>query len=125
MVIAAIVDFIMLAVLMTTSAGSAEVLTNNANDTENLMEFAKVAIATGFGESSPLLFVAPFVLLFSYTRVPKNIKISMLIPVIGIVIMFILLIEGIYQGLGLFSQQVEPIPLRETIDAISDSLSGI
>ena len=58
------------------------------------------AIAVGFGESIPLLFVAPVMFLYSYTRVPKNKMISTLIPAVGIVLIILVILEGVYQGLG-------------------------
>ena len=39
-------------------------------------------------------------LLYSYTRVPKNKLISTLIPVAGIALIILVIFEGAYQGLG-------------------------
>ena len=98
LVLAALADFIILMVLMGYQAGSLETLANEVE--ARFMEFSRAAIAVGFGESITLLFVAPLVLLYSYTREPANKKISMLIPAVGIALILILLLEGIYQGVG-------------------------
>ncbi len=98
LVLAALADFIILMVLMGYQAGSLETLANEVE--ARFGEFSRAAIAVGFGEAITLLFVAPLVLLYSYTKEPKNKKISMLIPAVGIVLIIILILEGIYQGLG-------------------------
>ena len=88
-------------------------------------EFMTVGVAMGFGESVPLLFVAPIVLLYSYTRRPKSKMISMLIPVVGIVLMVLMVIEGIYQAIGILGAgQTEPVSIRQVIQMIEASMAG-
>ena len=61
--------------------------------------------AVGFGGSVYLIFLAPLVLLFSYTRIPKNKQFSMLIPMIAIGLILVLYLEGFYRGVGILAQQ--------------------
>lgn len=119
LVLAALVDFIILIILMGHQAGSIETLTNDVET--RYMEFSRAAIAVGFGESLPLLFVAPVMLLYSYTRVPKNKMISTLIPAVGIVLIMLVILEGVYQGLGYLP--FERFNLVEVLQQIS-TLAG-
>ena len=98
LVLAALADFIILMVLMGYQAGSLETLANEVE--ARFMEFSRAAIAVGFGESITLLFVAPLVLLYSYTKEPRNKIISMLIPAVGFVLILLVILEGIHQGVG-------------------------
>ena len=115
LVIAAVADFVILMVIMGNQAGSMEALANEVST--RFEEFSRAGLAVGFGESLPLIFVAPVVLLYSYTRTPKNKKISTFIPVVGIVLIVLLILEGIYQGLGYLP--IERFNLVETLKAIS------
>ena len=115
LVVAAVADFVILMVIMGNQAGSMETLANEVST--RFEEFSRVGLAVGFGESLPLIFVAPVVLLYSYTRTPKNKKISTFIPVVGIVLIVLLILEGIYQGLGYLP--IERFNLVETLKAIS------
>ena len=119
LVLAALVDIIILIILMGHQAGSIETLTNDVET--RFMEFSRAAIAVGFGESLPLLFVAPVMLLYSYTRVPKNKMISTLIPAVGIVLIMLVILEGVYQGLGYLP--FERFNLVEVLQQIS-TLAG-
>jgi hypothetical protein len=113
--LAALADFIILMVLMGLQAGSLETLANE--EEARFMEFSSAAVAVGFGGAGSLLFVAPLVLLYSYTREPANILISMLIPVVGIVLILILFLEGIHQGVGYLP--FERFNLKEMIQEVS------
>ena len=98
LLLAALADFIILLVLMGYQAGSLETLANEGK--ERFGEFSRAAVAVGIGEAVSLVYVAPLVLLYSYTKEPGNKKISMLIPAVAIVLILIVILEGIYQGLG-------------------------
>lgn len=50
----------------------------------------------GIGKAIPMLFIAPFLLLFSYTRTYKNKIVDVIIPIGGIVLTLIIYIEGMY-----------------------------
>lgn len=105
MVIAAVIDFAILLVMTTLRAESLEAL--KAADVQKITEYASVAEAVGFGAASvPLFLAAPFVLLFSYTRFPKNRRISIFIPLAAIALILVLLVEGIYQGLSTVAPQI-------------------
>ena len=101
------------------TAGEADVQTPAGSDGKELtaeeIEQAKIEAyteksvrtmdAVGFGGSVYLLFLAPLVLLFSYTRIPKNKQFSMLIPMIAIGLILVLYLEGFYRGVGILAQQ--------------------
>ena len=55
--------------------------------------------ALGFGESVTMLLLAPLMLLFSYTRLPKNRNLDIFIPIGGIALIVLIYIEGGYQCL--------------------------
>ncbi len=56
-----------------------------------------IATSIGFGKSSCLVFFAPIVLLFNYTKIPKNKIVGVLIPVVGIALIALIGVQGIYQ----------------------------
>ena len=58
-----------------------------------------ISDAAGFGGSIYLAFLAPFALLFSYTRTPKNKMISLLVPVAGVVAILFIYLEFIHAAL--------------------------
>ncbi len=60
---------------------------------------ADKALAVGFGGSVNLFILAPLMLLFSYTRVPRNKKIGMLIPPAGIIFIVFLYLETLHMVL--------------------------
>ena len=71
--------------------------------TEEAMEsYHSIAIVMGFGDSIPLFFLAPLVLLFSYTREPRNKMISMLIPAASFAMILMLYVEAIHQAIPMF-----------------------
>lgn len=76
----------------------------------------QVASAVGFGGSAFLFYLAPLVLLFSYTRKPKYRLVDMLVPVAGIALILIVYIEGIHQLLSYLP--VNKINLQELKDAV-------
>ena len=51
----------------------------------------------GMGKSLSLIFITPFILLFSYTKTHKNKLIDTIIPVAGIAVIALVLIEGGFQ----------------------------
>ncbi|MBR3739235.1 MAG: hypothetical protein IKN04_02115 [Clostridia bacterium] len=107
-IIAAVLDimiFIAFSTLMTAgdvmAAGemAEQVIENKEMLTDMAMRTAFVAQAAGFGESLVLLFVAPFVLLFSYTRKHKDTKMDLFIPVIGIAAIVALYTEAVFRAI--------------------------
>ena len=102
--VAGVIDLIILFVLLAGEAGTEEKLVAMADSTQMLKQ--SVAVSMGFGGASiTLMVVAPFVLLFNYTKVPKNKTVGMLIPAAGILLIVILGIQGIYQLVS-----IAPIP---------------
>ena len=116
LVVAALVDFIILFIMACRAAPSLDIFIA----TEDISPFMTVGTAMGFGRSIPLMFVAPLVLLFSYTRTPKFKVLSMLIPMIAIGLMVLLLFEGAYQALIGFAQQLNPTSFREIMRDLFD-----
>lgn len=62
---------------------------------ELLLHNVKVMDAVGFGGSFPMIFLAPVVLLFSYTKKLRNENIGIFIPVAAICLIVIVFLEGI------------------------------
>ncbi len=86
---------------------------------------AYISIAVGFGGSIGLAFLAPFVLLFSYTRKPKNELIGMLIPAAGCVLIVALYLEGIHQALFFLPiPKIDLAEIREYAEIILVMLSA-
>ena len=105
-IVAAVIDlviFVVFLVLMTTgdmmaTGEMAEQVIENEEMLNNMaVRAASVVQAAGFGESIMLLFVAPFVLLFSYTRKHQDTKMDLLIPVIGIAAIAALYLETFFR----------------------------
>ena len=114
MVVAAIVDLMIITGMTALAAPNLEML----KDIENVKRYLAVGMAMGFGGSIALAFAAPFVMLFSYTRIPKNKLISILIPIIAIVLMLLILLEGGYQGASVYARHTQKMTLQELIDMI-------
>ena len=125
LVVAAILDFVIMVFLTASAAveaGSAEVFTGNQAEVVRMMTGA---FAMGFGDAVSLLLVAPLVLLFSYTRIPKNKMFSAVIPVAAIVLMIIFLFEGAYQGFSYLAKEVPHMSMREIVDLITIEIPGL
>ena len=84
-----------------------------------------IAMSIGFGKSTCLMFFAPIVLLFNYTKIPKNKTVGMLIPVAGILLIALIGVQGIYQLV-----KIAPIPkldgarLGEILTSVFTMMSG-
>ena len=121
--VAGIVDIIIASILLVGQAGTGEAL-------DALMSSEKafknsIAISIGFGKSSCLVFFAPIVLLFNYTKIPKNKTVGMLIPVVGIALIVLIGVQGLYQLVA-----VAPIPkmdgakLGEALTTVFTMMAG-
>ena len=53
-------------------------------------------MGSGIGAGISLALVAPIALLFSYTREPKNPKLDKFVPIGGIALMILIILEGTY-----------------------------
>lgn len=67
--------------------------------TDGLVASLTAVQSWGFGECVTLLFVTPFVMLFSYTRTHKNTQMDLIINMVGIIFVVIVYLEGLYQGI--------------------------
>lgn len=52
---------------------------------------------TGIGQSGALIAATPFVLLFSYTRKYKDTRFDTILPVIAVIVLILVYLEGVYQ----------------------------
>ena len=77
------------------------------------------ATAMGFGNAIQLLLMPPFVLLFSYTRTHKNKLIDIFIPIVGIVCILIVYLQGGYQVI-----RIMPLP-KINLDDITTLLNKV
>ena len=66
---------------------------------EALESHTLVAFIMGFGDSIRLLLLAPLVLLFSYTRQPRNPTLGMVIPAVSFGLILLLYLEAGHQAL--------------------------
>ena len=121
--IAGIIDLILAILLLVGQAGSAEAL-------DAIMSSEKafkntIAMSIGFGKSTCLIFFAPIVLLFNYTKIPKNKTIGVLIPLAGILLIVLIGVQGIYQLVS-----IAPIPkldgakLGEALTTVFSMMAG-
>ncbi len=84
-----------------------------------------IAISIGFGKSSCLIFFAPIVLLFNYTRIPKNKLVGVLIPVAGIALIALIGVQGIYQLVSIAPiKQLDGAKLGEILTTVFSMMSG-
>lgn len=94
--IAAVLDFVI--VLVFAAARSLPF-----SDTEafagQAMEAVSLAMKWGFGESVGLIFIAPLMLLFSYTRKPKRPALDIAIPAAGVALIVAEYAEAVYYAL--------------------------
>lgn len=77
----------------------------------------KVVEAWRIGTHYPMIALIPIVLLFSYTRNPKNEKIDTFIPIGGIALAVLVALEGLHQGICM------NLPI--VINKISETISNL
>jgi len=58
----------------------------------------KTVSSWGIGNSTPMILVAPFLMLFSYTRTHKDTRMDLIINLIGIIALVLVYLEAAYQG---------------------------
>lgn len=68
-------------------------------DSGNIQMF-NLVYSLGIGNSVALIFLAPVVLLFSYTRKYKNKLMDLITPVIGVILIVLVYLEAAYQALS-------------------------
>ena len=83
-------------------------------------------MAVGFGGSIILIIFAPIILLFNYTKIPKNKTVSTLIPVIGIVLIILIGIQGLYQLISIAPiRKMDGQLLKEMLDSVFSVMSEV
>ena len=103
-VIFGILDIIVYLGAMVYSIVRVQMLYPGATEEELLalvFERLNVYEVIGLGSAAGLIFLAPLVLLFSYTKTHKNPKIDTFIPIAGIGLMVLVLLEGFFQVITL------------------------
>lgn len=106
-----------------TAAGvsmSAETITTEAQKTidEVIPVAEKVVGSWRFGEHYPMILLIPVILLFSYTRRHKNDQVDLYIPIGGVILAFLVGIEGAYQAIVLNL----PILMQKILDMATQIL---
>ena len=123
LLIAGIIDVIIAIFLLAGQAGSQEAL--DAMFASEKAFANTIAISIGFGKSSCLIFFAPIVLLFNYTRIPKNKLVGVLIPVAGIALIALIGVQGIYQLVSIAPiKQLDGAKLGEILTTVFSMMSG-
>lgn len=102
LVIAIILDVILLGVF-------SAIYANSLGEIEDALVPVMFIYKLGFGQSVPLIFAIPFILLFSYTKTYKNKRVDMFIPVAGIGIIAFIFIEGFFLMIRILPQLLENI----------------
>ncbi len=122
--IAGFVDLIIVIVAMagefSVNIGYFSTLTSEAKDMWVYDVFNKYANA-GFGGSVDLLGLAPLMLLFNYTKTYKNTLAEMAIPVVAIVLLVIIYLEGSLVAMG----AIASVTKEEILPAIGEMLASI
>lgn len=102
MVIFAVLDFVLLVLLTYLNADSAGALNAAGEMAEEASDtFISLSLAVGIGKSWPIGLLAPFMLLFSYNKEPKNKMISMVLPAVAIVLCIFIVLEATRMGVGM------------------------
>ena len=104
-------DFIFVGMLFVLRLANAGVLGEYIEATdEEVSEVTDFIInevkSIGFGGSVLMLLIAPFILLFSYTKSYKKSKVDTLIPIGGVVIIGLVVLEGLFRVLCLVPDKI-------------------
>ena len=95
LVLAGFIDLIVYIVLSVYLATKGiEMTTSNEVILSSLNTYADALMKAGVGGSSALILAAPLVTLFSYTRTHKNTKIDMFLPILAIIVIIFVYLEG-------------------------------
>ena len=121
--VAGVIDLIIFIVMVLNQGGSAEGV-NALVESETAIKNT-VAYSVGFGKSLILMIFAPIVLLFNYTKIPKNKTVGMLIPVAGIALIALIVVQGAYQLISIAPiKKLDGKSLTEALNYIFGLLSG-
>lgn len=124
LIVMGIVDLIIAVIIPAFQSGMqavAQAGTTTMEDFESsLASNIQRMLAIGFGESVPLILLAPFMLLFSYTRKRRFPEYDPLIPVAAVILIVLLFFQGIYQTV-----RVIPFDEYETVSSDYAEESGL
>ena len=121
--IAGVIDLVIAVFLIAGQAGSSEALDAMMASEKALKN--SIAMSIGFGKSTCLIFFAPIVLLFNYTKIPKNKTVGMLIPVIGIALIALIGVQGIYQLVSIAPiKKLDGAKLGEALTMVFSMMAG-
>ena len=121
--VAGVIDLIIFIVMVLNQGGTAEGV-NALVESETAIKNT-VAYSVGFGKSLILMIFAPIVLLFNYTKIPKNKTVGMLIPVAGIALIALIVVQGAYQLISIAPiKKLDGKSLTEALNYIFGLLSG-
>ena len=121
--VAGVIDLIIFIVMVLNQGGTAEGV-NALVESETTIKNT-VAYSVGFGKSLILMIFAPIVLLFNYTKIPKNKTVGMLIPVAGIALIALIVVQGAYQLISIAPiKKMDGKSLTEALNYIFGLLSG-
>lgn len=121
--VAGVIDLIVFIVMVLNQGGTAEGV-NALVESETAIKNT-VAYSVGFGKSMILMIFAPIVLLFNYTKIPKNKTVGMLIPVAGIALIALIVVQGAYQLISIAPiKKLDGKSLTEALNYIFGLLSG-
>ena len=105
-----VLDFVFVMILFIFRLLNAGVWDEYLEGSEEVIEATTIFIFTevksiGFGGAVMMVVVAPFILLFSYTKSYKKSKIDTLIPIIAVVVIGLIILEGIFRVLCLVPER--------------------
>lgn len=99
-VLFAIIDIIITLVLVGFYIVRNNIDPNSFTDMNSILSAFQWAQACGAGDMSIMILIAPIMLLFSYTRQHKNVLIDYAIPLVGVFLIILVYIEGIFNIAG-------------------------
>ena len=119
-IVMAVIDFILMSLAIAFQAGAPEVL----EDQEFLTGAVSSSLAIGLGGSVSMVFAVPFLLLYSYNRKPRRIRISMIIPAVAVVLIILILLEGVRYDLSLFTEGSK-IDIQQIMQSMQEGAAGL
>ena len=110
--------------LITVFIPSIMAVSSGAYQDETLLAMLNQMFAIGMGGSIQLTLLAPFMLLFSYTRKRSNPRLDVLIPVFAVVLIILVYFQSFYQIMHVlpFSGKINFQDFFQTAEDIKDQL---
>jgi len=110
LILTAVLDIVALVLFSAATAVNA----GASNEQNVILGFIRSASAIGFGKTVPQLFLVPLMFLYSYSRIPKNKNVGMLIPVIGVALMLFVVLEFGHIALETYVPQLKATIAEKT-----------